>query len=92
MEGKMVSKNPLEDLVVAKGTTLGNATSPLFVIQTELKTYLASSLQDCRRTLRSHGDTSPILAAGPASYDLRVHVARVFDMIGFFGNGEDDAA
>lgn len=76
--------NPLEDIVVARGTTLGNMHSPMYVIQTELRTYIASSLEDCRRSMQERSDETPLNAAGPASRDLRLHVARLFSEIGFF--------
>lgn len=84
----MTQHNPLHDLVVAEGTTIDNE-SPMFVIQTDMKTYIASSLDRCRDLLNSHQDTSGINAAGPVSWDLRNHVALVFGQLDFFDDETD---
>lgn len=76
--------NPLEDLVVARATTIGNQRTSLYVIQTQLRTYLGSSLDACRQLVKDREDDTSINAAGPASMELRIYVARVFSEIGFF--------
>lgn len=76
--------NPLEDIVVAKGTTLGNPQAPLYVLQSAIRTYVASDMHGCIRMMNERADFTSINAAGPASVQFREQLTILFDSIGFF--------